>query len=51
MAVFFAGLCLGGISGGLTYGLTTDGHLAGISAFIAAVLTWLGVATLLLFDN
>lgn len=51
MAVFLAGLGLGGISGAVTYRLTLDGHLAGLAGLIAAVLTWLGVATLLLFDD
>lgn len=51
MPTFLAGLALGGISGGVTYALTTDDHLAALAAVIAAVLTWLGVATLLLFDD
>jgi hypothetical protein len=51
MAVFLAGLCLGGISGAVTYGLTSDGHLTGIAAVLAAVATWLGIATLLIFDD
>ncbi|MFE6362917.1 hypothetical protein ACFVP3_23325 [Streptomyces sp. NPDC057806] len=51
MPVFLAGLLLGGLSGAVTYGLTADGHLAGLAGVIAAVLAWLGVATLLLFDD
>ncbi|WP_426568155.1 hypothetical protein [Streptomyces canus] len=51
MAVFLAGLAIGGISGGVTYGLTTDSHLAALAASVAAVLTWCGIATLLLFDD
>ncbi|MFJ1653447.1 hypothetical protein ACIOC2_19070 [Streptomyces sp. NPDC088337] len=51
MGAFLAGLTLGGISGGVTYGLTTDGHLAAIVGVLAAVATWFGVATLLIFDD
>lgn len=51
MPTFLAGLGLGFVSGGVTYGLTTDGHLAALAGVIAAVLTWCGVATLLLFDD
>ncbi|MEV5977528.1 hypothetical protein [Streptomyces sp. NPDC052114] len=51
MPLFLLGIVLGGISGGVTYGLTADGQLAAIIAVIGAVLTWLGIATLLIADD
>lgn len=48
---FILGLLLGGLSGGITYGLTTDSGLALIVAAIATVLTWLGLATVLIADD
>ncbi|HKX69898.1 MAG TPA: hypothetical protein VJM75_01665 [Acidimicrobiales bacterium] len=51
MPVFLLGLALGGISAGITYGLTTDGHLAALIGAIAALLTWLGIAVLIIADD
>ncbi|MFF8656786.1 hypothetical protein [Streptomyces huasconensis] len=51
MPLFLLGLVLGGLSGGITFGLTADGQLAAAIALIAAVLTWLGLATLLVADD
>ncbi|MFF8409006.1 hypothetical protein [Streptomyces omiyaensis] len=51
MPLFLLGLALGAISGGVTYGLSGDGQLAGIVTAAAAVLTWLGLATLLIVDD
>ena len=51
MPVFILGIVLGAISGGITYGLTADGQLAAIVGIVAAVLTWLGVATLIFADD
>lgn len=51
MPLFLLGLVLGGISGGVTFGLTADGQLAAIIGIIAAVLTWLGLATLIFADD
>ncbi|MFF5972248.1 hypothetical protein ACFY7C_12085 [Streptomyces sp. NPDC012769] len=49
--IFALGLILGGLSGGVTYGLTTDGGAALLVGVIAAVLTWCGLATLLIADD
>jgi hypothetical protein len=49
--VFLLGVALGGISGGLTHGLTTDSHLAVLVGIIAAVLTWLGIAALIIAND
>lgn len=51
MPLFLLGLVLGGISGGVTYGLTTDGQVAAIVGGIAAILTWLGIATLIFAND
>lgn len=51
MAVFLAGVLLGGLSGGGTYACTGDGHLAAAAGVAAALATWLGIATVLLFDD
>lgn len=48
---FLLGLILGGLSGGITYGLTTDSTAALIVGAIAAVLTWCGLATVLIADD
>ncbi|MFI6032987.1 hypothetical protein ACIBBD_02155 [Streptomyces sp. NPDC051315] len=51
MPVFILGIVLGAISGGVTYGLSADGQLAAIVGAIAAVLTWLGIASLIIADD
>jgi len=51
MPLFLLGLVLGGLSGGITYGLTADGQLAAIVGAVAAVLTWLGIAALIIADD
>lgn len=51
MPRFILGLVLGALSGGVTFGLTADGQLAAIIGVIAAVLTWLGLATLIIADD
>lgn len=51
MPLFILGLLLGGISGGITYGLTADGQLAAIVGVVAMVLTWLGLASLIIADD
>ncbi|ELP64167.1 hypothetical protein PV735_05420 [Streptomyces turgidiscabies] len=51
MPLFLLGLALGGISGGVTYGLTADSGVAGIVGVIAAVLTWFGLATVIFGDD
>ncbi|MEU3426617.1 hypothetical protein [Streptomyces gardneri] len=48
---FILGLLLGGLSGGITYALTADSGAALVVGIIAAVLTWLGLATLLIADD
>ena len=51
MFLFILGIVLGGVSGGATFGLTADGQLAAIIGVIAAVLTWFGLATLIVADD
>lgn len=51
MPLFLLGVALGGISGGVTYALTADGQLAAILGVIAAVLTWLGIATVIFAND
>ncbi|WP_159392942.1 hypothetical protein [Streptomyces cyaneogriseus] len=51
MPVFLLGVALGGLSGGVTFGLTADGHVAAIVGVIAAVLTWLGIAAFIAVDD
>ncbi len=51
MPLFLLGLLLGALSGLVTYGLTDETQLSLIAAAIAAVLTWLGLATFLALDN
>ncbi|MER5482963.1 hypothetical protein ABT024_07065 [Streptomyces sp. NPDC002812] len=51
MPLFLLGLALGAISGGITYLITVDGPTAALAALIAAVLTWLGIAALVLLDS
>jgi hypothetical protein len=49
--VFVAGLLLGGLSGGVTYGMSFDAQLAAIAGGAATVLTWLGCAFLIFIDD
>lgn len=52
MPTFLAGLFLGGVSGGATQYFTSDPRLAAAVGVVAAVVTWLGSATLLVvFDS
>ncbi|MFF5891201.1 hypothetical protein ACFY72_20820 [Streptomyces globisporus] len=51
MPLFLLGLLLGALSGLVTYGFTSDNQLSLIAAAIAAVLTWLGLATFLALDD
>ncbi|MGW1961741.1 hypothetical protein ACWCPD_15865 [Streptomyces sp. NPDC001935] len=51
MPIFLAGLLLGTLSGGITYGMSLDVQLAAIAAGAAAVLTWLGCAALIFLDD
>lgn len=51
MSVFAAGLLLGALSGGITYGMSLDGQLAAITAGAATLLTWFGCAVLIFFDD
>ncbi|MFE5258267.1 hypothetical protein [Streptomyces coelicoflavus] len=51
MPTFILGVVFGAISGGVTYGLTVDGQLAAIVGGVAAVLTWLGIAALVIADD
>jgi hypothetical protein len=51
MGRFLLGLTLGGLSGGITYTLTHNGQTATITGLIAAALTWLGIAALILADD
>lgn len=51
MPLFLLGLLLGAVSGLVTYGFTSDNQLSLIAAAIAAVLTWLGLATFLALDD
>jgi hypothetical protein len=51
MPVFFAGLLLGALSGGITYGMSLDVQLAAIAGGAAVALTWLGCAYLIFIDD
>ena len=51
MPLFILGLALGALSGGVTYGLTTDGQTAAIVAAAATILTWLGIACVIFLDD
>lgn len=51
MPIFILGIVFGAISGGVTYGLTAEGQLAAIVGIVAAVLTWLGIASLIIADD
>lgn len=50
MPIFFLGLLLGGLSGGGTYWLTQDGGLATLIGVVAAIVTWCGVAVVVVLD-
>ncbi|MEV0487378.1 hypothetical protein AB0I69_43100 [Streptomyces sp. NPDC050508] len=49
MPIFLLGVLLGALSGGGTFHYTADPQLSTAAGFIAAVATWLGVATVLFF--
>ncbi|MFI1767465.1 hypothetical protein ACH41H_36200 [Streptomyces sp. NPDC020800] len=51
MSVLWAGLLLGALSAGLTYGMSLNGQLAAIAGGSAAALTWLGCAVLIFLDS
>ncbi|ONK13101.1 hypothetical protein [Streptomyces sp. MP131-18] len=52
MRQFFLGLLLGALSGGITYGGTSDGQMAAIIGLIVAILCWFGgVAAVIFFDD
>jgi hypothetical protein len=42
MPVFVAGLLLGALSGGITYGMSFDALLAAYAGGAAVLLTWIG---------
>ncbi|MGW0757154.1 hypothetical protein ACWD1Y_11800 [Streptomyces sp. NPDC002814] len=47
MRIFLFGVLLGGLSGGVTQHYTGDPQLAACVGIVAAVATWLGVATII----
>ncbi|MFI5859356.1 hypothetical protein [Streptomyces parvulus] len=47
MRIFLLGLFLGGVSGGIAQYSTGDPQLAAAVGALAAVATWLGMATLI----
>ncbi|MFG2826072.1 hypothetical protein ACGFWI_01090 [Streptomyces sp. NPDC048434] len=51
MITFLLGLLLGGISGGGTYALTTDSHLALVVGGVVTIACWLGVAAVIFIDE
>lgn len=52
MRTFLLGLFLGGVSGGIAQHFTGDPQLAAAVGVVAAVATWLGMATLIfVFDS
>lgn len=51
MLTFLLGLLLGGLSGGGTYALTSDGQLGAIVGVVVTVACWLGVAAIILIDD
>ncbi|WP_404949018.1 hypothetical protein HFP70_35130 [Streptomyces sp. ARC14] len=51
MPLFLAGLALGGLSAGLTHAFTGDPQLTAVAGILAAVATWLGIATLMFFTD
>ncbi|MFT9821203.1 hypothetical protein [Lysinibacillus sp. NPDC056185] len=51
MPLFLLGLALGAFSAGTTYWWTADSQAAAIVGIIAAVLTWLGLATFIALDD
>jgi hypothetical protein len=48
---FLLGLLLGGISGGGTYALTADGHLAAIVSAVVTIACWLGITAVIFIDD
>ncbi|WP_406002940.1 hypothetical protein [Streptomyces sp. NBC_00829] len=49
MPIFVLGILLGALSGGGTFHYTGDPQLSEAAGLIAAVATWLGLATILFF--
>ncbi len=49
--IFALGLVFGGASGGITYALTADSGVALLVGVAAAILTWLGVASIIFIDD
>lgn len=47
MPLFLAGLALGGISSGLTYAYTGNPQLTAAAGILAAIITWLGIASVI----
>ncbi|GAA3500979.1 hypothetical protein GCM10019016_080860 [Streptomyces prasinosporus] len=47
MRTFFLGLLLGGLSAGVTHHYTGHPQLAASVGIVAAVATWLGIATVI----
>ena len=48
MPLFLLGLLLGALSGAITYVTTADGLLAAIVGLLAALVTWLGAAAVVI---
>jgi hypothetical protein len=52
MRQFILGLLLGALSGGITYGATSDGQMAAIIGLVVAFLCWFGgIAAVIVFDD
>ncbi|MEV4966674.1 hypothetical protein AB0886_05320 [Streptomyces sp. NPDC024062] len=51
MPLALLGIGCGVISGAATYAYTGAGQISAAVGIVAAVLTWLGIATLAIFDD